>query len=620
MTITTSPWPKQSFLDALRPGPGERVQLALLSTYSADLGAVAAALLALAGRDWDDGRGSPAGLAEALEVLKKKVRLLVQCGRLALPTRRTSIVGVFDQFVVDIPRDEAVGSWHPKIALVCYEDDDGNRSWRLWLGSKNLTKAFHYNFGLVLPGSAHTKGGKNVPGVSELAYQLARLAALPNVDPTALATELAGITWSMPSKVRVNWVHLKLGPDTGVALPSPHQADKVIVVSPFADGTFVQKLGTWGGQHCRRSLISTASTLRKLACQAGQPLTGFNEVLGTLDRPEDEGSAPMPAASMTPSTEPGTTNEEEFIPQGLHAKLIAIAFRKSVKILVGSANATQRGWEGGNAEVIAEIEGDTALLEGVQELVSRACPQTLSGLQADGFPVDDLIAKQLEECRRVLATRVGMDLARDGGTFKLRADSYPVLPHPTVELQVGLATTDLVPWPLGSDVVCLGTVPVAQYTTLVRLRLSLDGLACEWLQRLKVVPPLPMERDRAAIAAHLSPAQLIAWLRATLRGDAPSGEVDGRSWDDPTESDDSPARATYPVSRRSLLERITLEEILSCWARDRTAFGVANERISGYLQAVLATAKPTEEERQHLEQLCRVWELARATLGGTDGR
>jgi hypothetical protein len=51
-------WPALSFLEGLRPGADETVELALLAAYSADLGSIGAALLALAGKDNDEGRGS----------------------------------------------------------------------------------------------------------------------------------------------------------------------------------------------------------------------------------------------------------------------------------------------------------------------------------------------------------------------------------------------------------------------------------------------------------------------------------------------------------------------------------------------------------------------------------
>lgn len=51
-------WHSIPYLDALRPEPGWHVEHALLASYSADLVALVAVLLALAGLDDDRGSGS----------------------------------------------------------------------------------------------------------------------------------------------------------------------------------------------------------------------------------------------------------------------------------------------------------------------------------------------------------------------------------------------------------------------------------------------------------------------------------------------------------------------------------------------------------------------------------
>ena len=66
MSEVVESWPALSFLEGLRPGPDESVELALLASYSADLGSIGATLLALAGKDTDAGRGTPSDFADAV--------------------------------------------------------------------------------------------------------------------------------------------------------------------------------------------------------------------------------------------------------------------------------------------------------------------------------------------------------------------------------------------------------------------------------------------------------------------------------------------------------------------------------------------------------------------------
>ena len=71
-------WEGQPYLDELRPGRLETVRLALFATYSVDLSAVAATLLALIGRNNDKGSGTAVDFAQAIDTLRDRVRIIIQ--------------------------------------------------------------------------------------------------------------------------------------------------------------------------------------------------------------------------------------------------------------------------------------------------------------------------------------------------------------------------------------------------------------------------------------------------------------------------------------------------------------------------------------------------------------
>src|ERR1039458_4656821 len=111
----TKHWRSFPFLQALRPEPGEVVEAALLTTYSADLVVVAASLLALAGLDDDRGSGSKVDFANAFERLNGRFRVLCQCGRVLEPIRNTLVLNLMDRFVREVRTAEST-SWHQKAA------------------------------------------------------------------------------------------------------------------------------------------------------------------------------------------------------------------------------------------------------------------------------------------------------------------------------------------------------------------------------------------------------------------------------------------------------------------------------------------------------------------------
>ena len=173
-------WPTFSFTEVLSPPEGWRTDCAILSTYSADLVVIVTALLALTGCDLDNRRtGSRVELVKAIEALRGRVRVLAQTGRMALPSIHRPILKLLDRFVKIVDADENISSWHPKAALVRYQnvDDISDRQWRVWLGSRNLTRALNWEAGLVLASRSDGKG-QHIEALAAFGQELAARARL----------------------------------------------------------------------------------------------------------------------------------------------------------------------------------------------------------------------------------------------------------------------------------------------------------------------------------------------------------------------------------------------------------------------------------------------------------
>ena len=210
-------WHGQPYLDELRPGRLETVKLALFATYSVDLSAVAAALLALIGRNNDKGSGTAVDFAEAIDRLRDHVKIIIQRGRIARPVALPRIAGILDQFIVEQPYDEHERSWHPKIALVAYNCPKGETRWKLWIGSRNLTRSQDLDAGVLLDGSEkRAKGRVRLPGVGALGGSLARCASREDADD--ISEQLEAIWWDAPDGFRLRG--LLNGLDEGVPLPA----------------------------------------------------------------------------------------------------------------------------------------------------------------------------------------------------------------------------------------------------------------------------------------------------------------------------------------------------------------------------------------------------------------
>ena len=611
MTKAPKDLPGQAFLELLRPPKLTRTRFALFAAYSADPLVLGGALLNLHARGRDNAGGNKSDFAGAIEALRDRVRFIVQRGRLHRGPKLPRIAAVLDQFVIEMPYRERSSSWHPKAALICYEDNKSHRFWRLWIGSRNLTTSRDLDLGLVLDGeSRRRKGSQAIRGVGSLAATLAREAALSGLDPDDLADEVEAIRWMAPEGVKVERVDLWTRGEDPLPPFDKSRAGRIVVLSPFLCDAFAGTLGDMTAGYPDRILVTTLPAIRKLGLDGRAGLSGFR--LLSLAEPSPDGDLADEAPSDS-NREPATDEEDEgkigTAHSGLHAKLFASIDGERIDVVVGSANATDRAWSGRNAEVVARFSGGTAQVEGVMAVVGSATPiaaTLLERLPDEGE--SDASELHLEQLRWMLAD-MPLTLRREGKLFTLESERSPSLPA-SARLEVGLATMGLHPWEHGKRVE-LGEVPLSLQTDLVQVRLRVGDLpAVTWLLRVPISPMIEGDRDSAAISRFLSVAGLQAWLREMLLGEAGAGAED--DWD--VEPDGGAGR------RESWKhDGFALEDILTAWAKDRMHKTDSLKRVDAmldrYVAAVLAHGEHlSNEDRADLTALRETWEVARTVL------
>lgn len=603
---TPESWPALSFLEGLRPGMDETVELALLGSYSADLASIGAVLLALAGKDSDAGRGSPSDFTDAVERLRGKVRMVIQRGRLARMRRTPRIAAVLDQFVREVPFDEAWHSWHPKVALVRLRTDAGETRWRLWIGSRNLTECINRDVGLMLVSGS--KGARPIPGVAELARTLSERAELKSVRPDALSRALERVVWRAPAGVTVERIRWSPGTRHEEPPKPPARAEEVIVVSPFIDTGFLALQAVPGRHPARLSLLTTMREIDRV----GSALSKIHDLLA-LDAPDYPAGDPDPEQDGGGDANGGSTetanDEEEEIGRGLHAKLLFWRTGRQRTLWLGSANATMRAWSGRNAEVVAELTIGAQMEDGLRALLgsARCVEPPDQPVEPDDGAKEE---KELEEARAQVAARWSATLDIDGESVLLthRSDSHVGGPHPDandVVLEIGALQGGMYHWPRGQAVVRLGPVLPAERTEFVRLRVSRGDKSLSWLQRAPADPPFGEERDRAAFVRFLGARGFLLWLAGLLADDGREGEGD---WTIEQQAE----RLTLGDNPALDPSLPTLEVMLAAWSRDQDRFREIERRVSDYLPAVLQQAD--QEDPDTARMLRRFNDLWR-TLG-----
>lgn len=605
-------FPGQAFLELLRPPKLTRTRFALFAAYSADPIVLGGALLNLHARGRDNAGGNKSDFAGAIEALRDRVRFIVQRGRIHRGPKLPRISAVLDQFVVEMPYRERSNSWHPKAALICYEDDKSHRFWRLWIGSRNLTTSRDLDLGLVLDGeSRRRKGSQTISGIDALGATLAREAGLAELDPDDLVRELKTVRWMAPEGIHVDRIDLWARDAEPVPPVDRPKAGKIVVLSPFLCEAFATALSNMTAGCADRTLVTTLQAVRKLGADGRAGLSNFK--LLSLAAPSPDGSD-ADDVPLEPTHETATDEEDEGqggrAHSGLHAKLFASIDCGRINIVAGSANATDRAWSGRNAEVVARFSGGTAEIDGVMAIVGSATPISATLLEA--LPDEgeaDASEHQLEQVRWMLAD-MPLTLRRDGKLFTLESEQAPAVPAST-RLEVGLATMALHPWEHGAMRVTLGEVPLSLQTDLVQFRLTLVGLpTASWLLRVPIAPMIDGDRDSAAISRFLSVAGLQAWLREMLEGEASAGVED--DWD--VEPD---VRAARRESWK--YDGFALEDILTAWAKDQVQKTDSLRRVDAmldrYVEAVLAHGEHlSKEDRADLIALQQTWAVARDVL------
>jgi hypothetical protein len=594
-------WSGQPYLDEMRPGRLETVKLALFATYSVDLSAVAAVLLALIGRNNDKGSGTAVDFADAIDKLRDRVKIIIQRGRIARPIALPRIAGILDQFIVEQPYDERERSWHPKIALVAYTGPKGETRWKLWIGSRNLTRSQDLDAGVLLDGSEkRAKGRVRLPGVGALGGTLARSASREDADD--ISKQLETIWWDAPDGFRLRG--LLNGLDQGVPLPvePPSGAiNGITVISPFLSSDFLKRAGKWGPAESR-TLISSMPALADIASLSRTSLTGFSKILAYAapDVLADESTLALPGGN-----EPVAEDDVEPAPLALHAKIFCFHSGEKTILRVGSANATERAWSGRNSEIMVELEAGEAFSSGLAFLVGKATPVTIEELAAADLGSVSA-ADALEESRKVLMASWDPVLRRDGECFSIDARAVPSLAYPDHVLHAGPANGDLLTWPTDAVRLGLGPIPLSLQSAFIQVRISSPDGDLRWMQRVTVDPPLEEQRDLAALASHMGLRAFHDWMRAMLDGDALP--VGGGAWDD-----DAGSRGNR--SQGLGYDRLTLEDILTAWARDRKAFGRVDRHFAPYVDALLAHGENlSETERADLNELAQIWAIARTQL------
>ncbi len=257
--------------DALRPPDGYAVERALATTYTLDLTSVLLAPLAMAAYDQRhatelDGAATPLALLESIRRHAEHTTVLCQAAGIHVPPAYPKLAAFAEGCVAEVAPPPG-RTFHPKMWVLRFVDDDGGRRHRFACLSRNLTGDRSWDTVLICdedPDAKHTLDpGPISTFVEELLESTVRpLTAVRREQLRDLCESLRHARLALPEPFTEGRV-IALGTPSGDGWPLPDTADTCAVISPFLD------VGTVGRLPRSRGAAETGSCSRARTPSSG---------------------------------------------------------------------------------------------------------------------------------------------------------------------------------------------------------------------------------------------------------------------------------------------------------------------------------------------------------------
>ena len=329
---------------------GYQLEHAIATTFTLDLTALLTVPLGFTGNDLRTG-ANKLSLLQSIQQYASKMDVFFQKGMLKVPHRNNSLLQFLAPIVHDVSPSKNGYLFHPKLWVLRYSpigtsDDEVSRTkFRLICGSRNLTFDRSWDAAITLEGEVR---GRTRPYNKPLCAFLRTLPSRTDefsperqqlMDDTI--SQLNNVEWERPLGVvdSNEWLKFHIFGESATKAPDM-SGKRVLVVSPFVNSDGLRKFTSDSPLEIlsrQTELDSLDEAGRKWVSETSPNMYVINDGAAIWDL-EDE--------------ESGT----RWDLTGLHAKLYAFDRGYYTHLLVGSANATDRGW-GGNDEILVEIVG-----------------------------------------------------------------------------------------------------------------------------------------------------------------------------------------------------------------------------------------------------------------------
>ncbi|MBZ2195417.1 hypothetical protein [Occultella gossypii] len=505
-----SPETGVTLLESLTPPAGYRLDVAVGTSYTLDLAALLAVPTAFALSATTEEAGTaqeqtPLALLEALRRHARSITLFADAARIAVPRNAVSgVLGFLEGSVVPVSAPRG-GAFHPKLWLIRFTTDDGVRTHRVLVASRNLTFDRSWDTMVCLEQSDE---GQPLPQVAELLHDLMDLPSTARLTPEraenlrGLAESVAAARFGAPSGFDTLRLHPIGFRDTDAgAWPFPESSNRALVMAPFLSPGYVSRVEKSTRE---LSIVSRADELDR----------AFDG--------RDETRRP-PAFVINPNL---VDDSGEQVLTDLHAKVFVHDVPGSrTHVFAGSANATGAAF-GQNTEVLLEMVGPTYkvgvrtwLDEKAPTLRQMLLPHTWSEPVPAQTPAEEALRHLQDAIAKVRVTAT-VDPESDGWYSVTYAATEPFPPLGAATLEVRPVTVPEWSTISGTDLTLTSRTGLTGLTSFLAVRIGLDGEVSEFVLACDLVNAPDDREDR--LLAHLisNPARLVRYLLMLLADQA----------------------------------------------------------------------------------------------------
>ncbi|GAA0607696.1 phospholipase D family protein [Virgibacillus siamensis] len=339
-----------NYSELLTPPVGYVVEFAVGTTYSLDLEALVGVPLALGLSEEMDQTmmEDPVYVLEGLRKSAEKFAIFCEGGQIKVPRKNNSLFALMENSVFEISLENGK-SFHPKLWLIKYRNEEQEELYRLLVLTRNMTFDRSWDIAIALEGKkVYQPTDKNRPLADFLQFLTEFSTSQDKTEQiNQLISELDYVQFNPVLNQYADFEFCPIGID-GYEEESSGVFDsfhKLIVMSPFISGATIKELHKKTLTESKHNVPERVLITRKTELHKLTPELMHDFIVYTLKDSVVDGESAI--------SEEDESGEMAQL-QDIHAKLYAKSKYNHHVIYVGSANCSRNAFHG-NVEFLLQL-------------------------------------------------------------------------------------------------------------------------------------------------------------------------------------------------------------------------------------------------------------------------